>query len=390
MNEMILIVETIIWVFGISVNFFLILKLLIRPILWSTTNTFLGCFLSLNFFHLLVQILLVGKVNNETDPADTVIIQALDNFFSDHYKSIFCSTQIISNFVHGSFTMTVLFGTIFIRSMMVKHADNLRPDNLECKSHQARLSIVGILVAVYIITICFALIIIFILYPLSPLDFVLVRSCRGVPITYPEDEMRMVMRGWMSRLVYSVLIVIATLSCHARILHFKRQHNMSYFSQFRQNIATADQSLAAAYLKIGLAVVKEMLFWSIINDSSTKIDILTFMKISNVLNCIVIPCYWIYSTKKDFREFWSKETVFWRKVDPPTNGAGIMYLSEYVSSSEIEPRGPHIHETRFTDEGPQSARRGRLPRRFSYGFNIRKSFHQKENRQVSMKGICQD
>ena len=134
---MLLIVEKLTWLFGFSVNFLLISKLLIRPVLWSTTNTFLACFLSINLFYLLVQIFLVGEGTEKTDPSNDVIIQALDDLFYDHHKSIFCSVQYMSNFIHGSSTLIVLLGTIFIRSMMVKHADNMRPDSLDCKSHQA-------------------------------------------------------------------------------------------------------------------------------------------------------------------------------------------------------------------------------------------------------------
>ena len=145
---------------------------------------------------------------------------------------------------------------------------------------------------------------------------------------------------------------------------------MSYFSQYRQNIATVNQSLAAAYLKITLAVIKETIFLSIMNNSISTIEVETFMKISNVLNCIVIPCYWMVSTKQDFKEFWSKETVFWRKSLPPRivvplrqNGG---YNSEYYST--IQPRGPHIQETSFMCEGSYPSREERLPGRFSYVF----------------------
>ena len=371
---MFLIIEKTTWLFGILVNLLLISKLLIRPVLWSTTNTFLVCFLSINVFFLLVQILLVVEENDEKDPYDEVLIHVLDSLFYDHQKSIFCSVQYMSNFIHATSTLNVLLGTIFIRSMMVKHADNMRPNSLDCKSHQARLSIIGILVAVFIFTFCSGVIIVLIFDPLSPFDFVLVRNCREVPISYSEEEMRKIMQGWLSRLVSLAIFALATFSCHVRIIQFKRRHNMSYFSHFRQNIATVDQSLAAAYLKIGLAVFKEVIFYSIINKSTSTIEVDAFMKISNVLNCIAIPCYWIYSTKQDFNELWSKETVFWRKflpankvVSPRLNG---VYSLEQTSAT-IEPRGPHIQETSFMGEESHPYREERLDGRFSYGFQLK-------------------
>ena len=319
-----------------------------------------------------MQILLVDEANDEIDPAEDIIIQSLNYFFSDNYRSIVCSAKYISSFLHGSSTLAILLGTIFIRSMMVKHADNIRTDN--CKSHQARLSIIGILVAVFIFTFCMGVIIVLILYPLSPFDFVLARSCRGLAISYSEIEKRKIMEGWLARLVSLAVFTIAILSCHVRIIRFKRHHNMSYFSQFRQNIVTVDQTLAAAYLKIALAVFRETIFLSIINSSTSMIKDENFIKISNFLNCIAIPCYWIYSTKKDFKEYWSKETVFLRNILPRTEVAPLqintVYSSEHKSSSAIQPRGPHIHEKSFMGDISQPVSESRLPGKFAHGLKF--------------------
>ena len=164
----------IFWLFGMSVNLILISKLLFRPVLWSTTNSFLGCILTFNFFYLLVQLLTNIEEYEEIGLQEDPIIQSLDLLFADSYKSVICSARYISYFIHGSSTLYVMVGIIFIRSMMIKHADNIRQDNLACKSHQARLSVIGILVAVLVFTGCIGVIISFILLPSSPFDLVLV------------------------------------------------------------------------------------------------------------------------------------------------------------------------------------------------------------------------
>ena len=69
-----------------------------------------------------------------------MIIQYFEYSFSDNRKAIICSTKYISKYFHGSFTLTILCGSVCIRSMMVKYADNIRTNNLDCKSHQAYLS----------------------------------------------------------------------------------------------------------------------------------------------------------------------------------------------------------------------------------------------------------
>ena len=156
---------------------------------------------------------------------------------------------------------------------------------------------------------------------------------------------------------------------------------MSYFSQFRQNIATVDQLLAAGYLKIGLAIFEEALFFSMINNLNIIIEIETFMKISNFLNCIIIPCYWMYSTHRDFTELWSKETVFCRKYVPQSNRVCPLKLNTMysldLSHTALEPRRPHILETSFMVEESQTDRSLRLPGRSSYGFKLHKSVKQK-------------
>ena len=155
---MISILEKLIYVFGAYANFHLVFNLLIRPALWSTNNTFLGCFLSINFFYLIIQIF-IGDANDKTFPVDDMIIQYLEYSFSDNRKAIICSTKYISKYFHGSCTLTIICGSVFIRSMMVKHANNIRTNNLDCKSHQAYLSDIGILAAILILTIWLGLII---------------------------------------------------------------------------------------------------------------------------------------------------------------------------------------------------------------------------------------
>ena len=332
---MISILEKMILVFGAYANFLLVSNLLIRPVLWSTNNIFLGCFLSINFFYLIIQIF-IGDANDQTIPDGDMIIQYFEYSFSDNYKAIICSIKYISQYIHGSFTLCILCGSIFIRSMMVKHADNIRTNNLDCKSHQAYLSDIGILAGILILTIWLGLIITMIIAPISPVDYVLVQSCRGVPISYSEEEMRKKLSHVSSRFVILVVFALGTLSSQVRISYFRKHHNGSYFSKFRQNIATIDQSLAAAYLRIAAALVKEVMIFVIIRNSTRIIQFETYLKIRNILMCVVIPCYWIYSTKKDFPEFWSEEMCFWTKDRRPKTL--LSFKMNLIRDSPLEPR----------------------------------------------------
>ena len=185
---MILILEKIIYLCGLIINFQLILNLLVRPVLWSTTNTFIGCILTTNLIYLTFQSLLTEE-SEITIPDENLILHYLEYNFSDNYKSLLCSAKYISQFLHGTFTLTILVGIVFMRSMMVKYADNIRTNN--CKAHQARLSFIGILVAVFIFTSCTGVVLTLIIYPIPSSEFVLVRNCRGVPFQYESTRYRL-------------------------------------------------------------------------------------------------------------------------------------------------------------------------------------------------------
>ena len=185
---MIIILEKFSFIIGLIINFQLILNLLVRPVFWSTTNTFIGCILTSNFIYLTFQSLLTEE-SEITIPDENLILHYLEYNFSDNYKSLLCSAKYISQFLHGALTVTLLVGIVFLRSMMVKYADNIRTNN--CKAHQANLSFIGILVAVFIFTCCLGNIMTFLIYPLPSSEFVLVRNCRGVTFQYESTRYRL-------------------------------------------------------------------------------------------------------------------------------------------------------------------------------------------------------
>ena len=168
---MIFILEKLIFLCGLIINFQLILNLLVRPVLWSTTNTFIGCILTSNLIYLNFQSLLIEdskiSISNEH-----LVLHYLEYNFSGNYKSLLCSAKYISQFLHGTFTVTTFVGIVFLRSMMVKYADDIRTNN--CKAHQARLSFLGVLVAVFIVTSCTGVVITFIIFTLPSSEYVLV------------------------------------------------------------------------------------------------------------------------------------------------------------------------------------------------------------------------
>ena len=352
-----LFLDNFVFVFGVIVNLILILNILIRPVLWSTTNTFICCLLASNLFYLAFQTVLSEAEENST-PDQNIIFHYLEHSFAENYRSMLCSAKYISQFLHGTIALTLLVGIIFIRSMMIKYADNIRTK--DCKAHQALLSFIGILVAVFIFTSCTGVIITFIIHPLSTSEYVLVRNCMAVTIEYESTQYGM----WLPDSVILVLLTVATLSCQVRVSSFRKRHNNSYFRKYRQNIATMNQLLVAAYLTLLTAIFKETIVLITVLNFSTPVSYEHFLKINSVVNCIIIPIYWMNSTKNDFKDFWLIQTCFWK-----TKRISHFNTNE-VQMVPLEPRRPPVRKTDLTYEGTQLSEDATIPRRFCYGMKI--------------------
>ena len=360
---MILILEKLIYTFGLIINFQMLLNILVRPVLWSTTNTFIGCLLASNFFYLTFQSLL-DQANEVPIPDENIILHFLEYNFSDNFNSLICSAQFISQFLHGTISILTLVSIVFIRSMMVKHADDIRMNN--CKTHQARLSYIGIFVAVFILTACTGVVISIFIYPLSPSEYVLVRSCRGVVFEYESIRYGM----WLRSSVILVLFTVATFTCQLRIILYRRKYNKSYFSKYRQNIATMNQLLFVTYVTIIISFIKEAIVITILLNSTPIIDYQTFLRINALINCIIIPSYWMYSTRKEFYEFWSIETCFWK-----AKKRNKLQTIE-VQMAPLEPRRQISSEVSSEYEGRQQDESTRVSGSSSFGFRSNMPFRQ--------------
>ena len=179
--------------------------------------------------------------------------------------------------------------------------------------------------------------------------------------------------------------MVATFSSQLRIRNFRKKHNNSYFRKYRQNIATINQLLVAVYLTLLTALFKEGIVMTILLNYPPTVSYDTFLKINNLLNCIIIPSYWTKSTKNEFEDFWSIQTCFW-KTKPKA-----LSKSMDVEIVPLEPRRPSFSITLITYEGTQHKLEASIPGRYSYGLNILKPIkHPKRLASISNRNTCQD
>ena len=345
----------LVWTFGLLINFLLLTHLLLRPKLWSTINTYTSLILSLNVIYLLYLLIINDE---EIALEDEPFINALDQMYEDQYRSISCSTSYMFSYMHISLYLYIILGIIFIRSMMIKRAPDICLQKSKCKKHQAHLASIGLIVGIVIPAAAFGITILFILLPRFPFDFILVLHCRGIPFSFSDEEMKKIVSSWLARFMWMIVLVWATISCHVRVIRFKRSHNKSYIKKVRQNINTFQEMLLTAYLLEFGAIVKEVYFIQLVHSKATFINASTLDDAIDIIFCVLLPCYWVYSTKKDFAEFWSSKYLFWTK---PETRKGI---ENTFSRNPLEPRPTLSYKQNIEEEDQNFGR-------FSYNISLK-------------------
>ena len=137
-----------------------------------------------------------------------------------------------------------------------------------------------------------------------------------------------------------------------RINRFCKRHHSSYFSKRRQNLATANETLAAIYIKIISAFINDFIFLYVVYTIDLQsINPMMFMKFAIFIDCVLIPTYWLYSTSCNWKEFWSSENS--RRTVKNDNPAAEM--------KPLVPRGPCINKNKLDiDEDLFRKPRGRF------------------------------
>ena len=93
-----------------------------------------------------------------------------------------------------------------------------------------------------------------------------------------EDIVRKRAKMILLRLFLNFGLLVFLVTSHLRIVRFRRHYNNSYFSTFRQNIATSHQTIIYAYSKCIFQIAKAIIIKMTNNYNHLYIDItITFV-----------------------------------------------------------------------------------------------------------------
>ena len=298
-----------VWIFGLCVNLLLLMLILMRPRLWTTINTYTCFILILSCFYLSFLIIVNAEVRFSDDD---ILSVGLERLYDDWYRSIYCALKYIFSTIYLSLSLILIVVIIFIRSMMIKFASNIRIEKKHCKAHQAHLATVGLIGGIKITILFLGIVIGLAVHPQSPFDFPYVLQCRGVPNSNSEDQMERFNSNFKARLTYLIIMVFATISCHLRVIRFRQSYGNSYFRRIRRNISTFKDMMVSAYaMEVG-AIAREVIIFILIKERKDFRSTIAIDNCMDILYCVLIPSYWLLSTLCGFKEFWSNESLFWR------------------------------------------------------------------------------
>ena len=102
-----------------------------------------------------------------------------------------------------------------------------------------------------------------------------------------------------------------------RLLHYTWDTNISlhYFLLIRHNLVTFNQATWTHILVVGQHLVKTLVIHPLSSTfcpRDTFILTITLLFLSTILENVLVPTYWFYSSYINFNELWSSVNVFYR------------------------------------------------------------------------------
>ena len=289
------------------VNAVILSKIVTHPKLWSTINMFLTLLLLSN--------LVIGTFEFALPVAEFVFGDV-----STSMKSYFCTATILPLQFHMVFTLTLSVWLVFLRSMMIKKADDIQ---IMITRHQRAKEVngLGLLVALICGVWMIIYILIIFLHPLFPTEFDTARMCRGLPPFLNQSQKESAEKQILIWEIFMIIAGIFVYSSHTRIRRYRATHGGSYFANNRQNIATANQTIFCAYVKLILNDSKLAMihYTRSHSDTADYISIIHFYLLFMAVDTVFIPLYWLTSIYRGFPELWYPERNKLYRINTPNS-----------------------------------------------------------------------
>ena len=278
---------------GCYVNSSMIINLLIRPNLRTTLNNLCCAMLLTNLLFGASEFFLLSMKILGTEA------------ISENYH---CSAMTLTPQLYRIVSLYLLLGSLFLRSLFVKHAKYI---SVVSKSNKLVITDFGIPIWVAIVAFTVLNGLFIGLHPNFPIEFPNVRICRGIEPYRNETDKARQFQILLMFLIWFIIIASFVLSSHLRlhqyIAKFQRKNKV------RQNVNTIQQTIAAAYIKLLTSLINNtLLHWQAANPKAISTKQIQFCEaVAMSLECVIVPAFWLWETKKNFPELISsRNTVF--------------------------------------------------------------------------------
>ena len=116
--------------------------------------------------------------------------------------------------------------------------------------------------------------------------------------------------------VFLFLMICWTFGSWCRVQIFKRQNSVNLWKyRYRHNLVTFNQATWTHILVVGQHLVKTLVIHPLSSTfcpRDTFILTITLLFLSTILENVLVPTYWFYSSYINFNELWSSVNVFYR------------------------------------------------------------------------------
>ena len=324
------------------VNFSPIINLLIRPTLRSTLNNLCCALLLAN--------LLFG--------CSAFFLFSLQHFFEPELfqNNLLCAGITIIPQFYRIVSLYILLGTLFLRSLFVKHA---RYISLVSQNNLLVISDFGIPVWVTIFSFILLNGLFMILHPNFPSELPNVRICRGVPPYRNNVDEALHFQTFLISVIGSIILASFVVSSHLRLHYYHTKFGSKTITHFRQNVNTVHQTIGAAYIKLITSLINStLLHFQIVDPTFISAEEIQFCEmVAMSVECVAVPAFWLWETNKNFPELTSSRNTILKDCGE-NNLLSVIALD-------------NIGETRNNNERPLTPRRPNFTQNFrSHAMNL--------------------
>jgi len=281
---------------------------------------------------------------------------------NEEKREYLCELSFYPQIIHVTNMSQLCMWVVFLRSMLIKKAESIIA--IAKGDGKKEVTFISLLVALVWGTFTILHVVVLCTEPGIPQNVTAIRICKGLEPFVDENHKQKMSRNNLLRIATVLVVVFFVWTSQSRINRYRRKHNKSYFSEYRQNIATVEQTIYTSYLKCFCNLIKSCEFMTIdffFNPNQFAFVSLALDIIGAFLDCVIFPAWWLYSIKMNFPELWESKCCEHSSCVEDEDGQVLESTTTSYKKLNLEPRRDFL---KMHQNPNNSIKIKRAPKRF--------------------------